>query len=193
MKKKNIAIFASGEGTNAQNIFDYFKDKKTIKVALVVSNKSTANVLNRAKTSTIPTLTINKEDFYETNKTIEQLTNYAIDVIILAGFLWIIPESLIKAFPNKIINIHPALLPKFGGKGMYGTNVHKAVIIAKEKESGISIHYVNEKYDEGKIIAQFKCPISENETSETLAKKIHALEHENYPKVIEQLLLNNDL
>ena len=185
---KNIAIFASGEGTNAQQLIDYFKDNKTIKVALVVSNKSIANVLNRAKVSGIPSLIINKKDFYDNNNIIEKLLDYNIDIIILAGFLWMIPESLIKAFPDKIINIHPALLPKFGGKGMYGMNVHKAVIESKESESGISIHYVNEKYDEGKIIAHYKCTVSENETPESLAKKIHLLEHENYPKVIEQLI-----
>ncbi len=191
MIMKNIAIFASGEGTNAQQIIDYFKDNKSIRIALVVSNKITANVLNRAKASGIPTLVINKVDFYINNKTVEDLQKFNIDLIVLAGFLWMIPESLIKAFPGKIINIHPALLPKFGGKGMYGINVHKAVIEAKEKESGISIHYVNDKYDEGEIISQHGCEVSENETPESLALKIQQLEHTNYPKVIENLINNN--
>jgi len=189
MKTKNIAIFASGEGTNAQNIIDYFKTSDTINIALIVSNKSAANVLNRAKQANIPTLLINRTDFYENDSTINHLKSLNIDFIVLAGFLWMIPERLIKAYPNRIINIHPALLPKFGGKGMYGMKVHQAVVEAKEKESGISIHYVNEHYDEGKIISQHRCTISENETAETLASKIHNLEYEFFPKVIEQVLL----
>jgi len=184
---KNITIFASGEGTNAQSIIDYFKNSSSVKIALIVSNKADANVLIRAKKENITTLLLNKFDFFENDSTIQQLNNYKIDLIVLAGFLWMIPESLIKAFPNKIINIHPALLPKYGGKGMYGMNVHNAVIDANEKESGITIHYVNEKYDEGQIIAQYKCAIDENETPERLAKKIHELEHIFYPKVIETL------
>lgn len=184
---KNIAIFASGEGTNAQSIINYFRNSSSVKIALVVSNKAEANVLNRAKKENISTLLINKNSFYESHSTIEQLKNYKIDLIVLAGFLWMIPESLVKAFPNKIINIHPALLPKHGGKGMYGMHVHKAVIDTKEKESGITIHYVNEHYDEGKIIAQHTCSVSENETPESLAKKIHELEYAFYPKVIENL------
>ncbi len=185
---KNIAIFASGEGTNAQTIIDFFKSSKSIKIALVVSNKSMANVLNRAKNNQIPTLVIDKHSFCETNEVIAVLKNANIDLIVLAGFLWMIPENLINAFPNKIVNIHPALLPKFGGKGMYGMNVHKAVIDAKEKESGISIHFVNEHYDEGKIIAQYKCEVKENDTAEDLAKKIHQLEYTFFPKTIEGLL-----
>ncbi len=185
---KNIAIFASGEGTNAQTIIDYFKTSNQVKIALVVSNKSTANVLNRAKNNNIDTLIIDKHSFTETNEVIDVLKKANINLIVLAGFLWMIPENLIKAFPNKIVNIHPALLPKFGGKGMYGMNVHKAVIEAKEKESGISIHFVNEKYDEGKIISQHKCEVSETDTPENLAQKIQQLEHEHFPKVIENIL-----
>jgi phosphoribosylglycinamide formyltransferase-1 len=185
---KNVAIFASGEGTNAQTIIDYFKSSKNIKIALVVSNKSTANVLNRAKNNNIPTLIIDKHSFFETNEIIDVLKKFNIDLIVLAGFLWMIPENLVATFPNKIVNIHPALLPKFGGKGMYGMNVHKAVIEAKEKESGISIHFVNEKYDEGKIIAQYKCEILENDTADILAEKIHRLEYNHFPKAIEILL-----
>ncbi len=186
---KNIAIFASGEGTNAQNIIDYFKTSDTIKIALIVSNKVNANVLNRAKQANIPSLVINRVDFYDNNITIEHLKSFNIDFIILAGFLWMIPEDLIKTYPNKIINIHPALLPNYGGKGMYGMKVHQAVIEAKEKESGISIHYVNEHYDEGKIISQHRCYVSENDTAETLAAKIHHLEYKFFPRVIEKVLL----
>jgi phosphoribosylglycinamide formyltransferase-1 len=186
---KNIAIFASGDGSNAQNIIDYFKSSTNIKVALVISNKSTANVLNRAKSAGISSLLIDRNFFYETEKTIDCLKSAHIDLIVLAGFLWIIPESLVKAFPNKIVNIHPSLLPKFGGKGMYGMNVHKAVIEAKEKESGITIHFVNEEYDKGKIISQHKCFVSENDSADSLAEKIHELEYENFPKMIADVLM----
>lgn len=185
---KHIAIFASGEGTNTQNIIDHFKQSDKIKVSLVVSNQPAANVLNRAKNSGIPSLIIDRSSFYESDKTIERLKSEKIDLIVLAGFLWMIPEQLIKAFPNKIINIHPALLPKYGGKGMYGSRVHAAVVEAKEEQSGISIHYVNEKYDEGKIISQHVCGLSKNESAESLAKKIHELEQLHFPKVIEKLL-----
>ncbi|MBL0331159.1 MAG: phosphoribosylglycinamide formyltransferase [Bacteroidetes bacterium] len=186
---KNVAIFASGEGTNAQTIIDYFKSSKDVKIALVVSNKSTANVLNRATNNNIPTLLIDKHSFFETNEVVDFLKKTNIDLIVLAGFLWMIPKNLIVAFPNKIVNIHPSLLPKFGGKGMYGMHVHEAVIAAKEKESGISIHFVNEQYDEGKIISQHKCDIQEYDCAEDLAKKIHELEYEHFPKTIENLLL----
>jgi phosphoribosylglycinamide formyltransferase-1 len=186
--KRKIAIFASGEGTNAQRIIDHFNHSDKAAISLVVSNKASANVLARARKNGIETLVIDKAMFYETDQVINYLNDAGIDLIILAGFLWMIPESLIKALPEKIINIHPALLPKFGGKGMYGMNVHKAVIEAKEKRSGISIHFVNEHYDEGKIIAQHFCDVDENETAETLAKKIQALEHEFFPEVIEMLV-----
>lgn len=188
--KKNIAIFASGEGTNAQRIIDYFKSSDKINVRMVVSNKSDANVLKRAEISTIPTLLITKDDFYESNGVVNKLNAAGIDLIVLAGFLWMIPESLIKAFPHKIINIHPALLPKFGGKGMYGMNVHRAVIGAGERQSGISIHYVNEHYDEGKVISQHLCDISESDTPEILAEKIRKLEHEFFPKIIEKIVIS---
>jgi phosphoribosylglycinamide formyltransferase-1 len=188
MISKNIAIFASGEGTNAQRIIDYFKNSEKIHVALVVSNKETANVLNRAKASSIETYLLNKTNFLENDSTIQFLKSKNIDLIVLAGFLWMIPENLVRAFPNKIINIHPALLPKFGGKGMYGMNVHRAVIEAKEKQSGISIHFVNEHYDEGEIISQHTCRLSENDTAESLATKIHDLEYEFFPKAIEKVL-----
>ena len=186
---KNIAIFASGEGTTTQNIIDYFNSRNYgIKVALTVSNNPKANVLNRAKAAGINTLIIDRKSFYESNQTIEKLKSLNIDLIVLAGFLWKIPENLIKSFPGKIINIHPALLPKYGGKGMYGINVHKAVIEAKEKQSGISIHFVNEQYDEGQIISQHNCSIVPIDTAESLAQKIHLLENEFFPKAIVDLL-----
>jgi len=186
---KKIAIFASGEGTNAQQIIDYFKNSEKARVVLVISNNTNANVLNRAKASKIETHLLNKKEFYEDETTVSFLKKKKIDLIVLAGFLWMIPENLVKSFPDKIINIHPALLPKFGGKGMYGMNVHKAVIESKEKQSGISIHFVNEHYDEGKIIAQHTCEVKENDTPESLAAKIHKLEYEYFPKTIEQLFL----
>jgi len=186
--KKNIAIFASGEGTNAQRIIDHFQHSDSARVALVVSNKADANVLNRAAKAGIPTYVTNRSGFYEGTETIERLKAANTDLIVLAGFLWMIPDALIKAFPGRILNIHPALLPKFGGKGMYGMNVHRAVIEAKEKESGISIHYVNEHYDEGEIIAQHTCGISENDSPEQLAQKIRELEHEFFPVVIEKVV-----
>ncbi|MCE3280166.1 MAG: purN [Bacteroidetes bacterium] len=187
--KKNIAIFASGEGTNAQRIIDYFKDSDTFCVSIVVSNKPDAPVLKRADKAGIAFHVIkNKTEFYDTCQTIDILKAAKTDLIVLAGFLWMIPDNLIKAFPDKIINIHPALLPKFGGKGMYGMNVHKAVITAGENESGISIHYVNENYDEGKIISQHKCEITKSDTPESLSQKIQQLEHEFFPQIIEKLL-----
>ena len=192
MKVYNIAIFASGDGSNAQKIIEYFKGSSTIKVVLVVCNKPTANVLNRAKNENIPSLLISRADFYESNRVTEQLHSYNIDFVILAGFLWLIPQNLITAFPDKIINIHPALLPAYGGKGMYGMNVHEAVIAAREKESGITIHLVNEKYDEGKIIEQHRCSISETDTPQTLAQNIHQLEHRYFPAAIERFIQNNN-
>jgi phosphoribosylglycinamide formyltransferase-1 len=172
----NIAIFASGEGTNAESIINHFKSTD-VKITLVC-NKSNAGVLTKAKLTNIPTYIIDK-DFN---------LNESYDLIILAGFLWKIPNHLIKQYPNKIINIHPSLLPKFGGKGMYGMNVHKAVIDAKEVESGITIHYINENYDEGDIIKQYKCHVYSDDTTESLSNKVRVLELENYAKVIEELI-----
>ncbi len=188
---KNIAIFASGEGSNTQNIIENFRSPDVgIKVALVISNNPKANVLNRAKEAGIPTLLVDRNSFYNSSETEEQLLSAKIDLIVLAGFLWKIPENLIKRFPDKIINIHPALLPKYGGKGMYGMNVHKAVVEAKEKQSGISIHFVNEEYDEGQLIAQHFCSIEPSDTPEMLAHKIHQLEYDFFPKTIFDLLNN---
>jgi phosphoribosylglycinamide formyltransferase-1 len=184
----NIAVFASGEGTNAQNIIDYFKESKIGNVTLIVCSNPKANVLERAKNAGIPWLVLDKEVFVETTQLLDDFKKVKVDFIALAGFLWLIPGYLCKAFPNKIVNIHPALLPKYAGKGMYGKNIHKSVIGSKESESGISIHYVNEHYDEGKIILQEKCSVHETDTAETLAAKIHQLEYRYYPKVIESLI-----
>ena len=184
----HIAIFASGAGSNARKIIEYFEKRGlAIKVSLIVCNVPGAGVIDIAKEKGIPTLMINKADFASTGY-VESLHNSEIQFIVLAGFLWKVPEVLVQAYPKAIINIHPALLPKYGGKGMYGSRVHEAVIAAGEKESGITIHWVNEHYDEGAIIYQASCPIDAGETPETLAHKIHALEHAHFAPTIEQLL-----
>ena len=187
----NIAIFASGAGSNTQQIIDYFKKNTQVKIVLIVCNNANAGVLQIAARENIPTLLIEKEKFREKGYA-EEIKNQSADLIILAGFLWKIPDALINAFPHKIINIHPALLPAYGGKGMYGNAVHSAVIASKDKISGITIHYVDEKYDHGKIIFQAICAIDEMETPEALSQKIHRLEHEHYPKVIEKILGQTD-
>jgi len=186
---KNVAIFASGEGTNAENIFKYFSNDKRIKIKLVVTNVDTAGIVKRAEQYKKNVHIISKTALYEyTSQIIEFLKTEDIDIIILAGFLLKIPEQFIKAFPNQIINLHPALLPKYGGKGMYGMHVHHAVIGKKEKESGITIHYVNEEYDKGEIILQVKCSVDDEDTAETLAVKIKELEMEYFPKAIETVI-----
>jgi formyltetrahydrofolate-dependent phosphoribosylglycinamide formyltransferase len=184
----NIAIFASGAGSNAAQIIQHFSSSSTIKIALIVCNKPGAGVLNIAANAGIPSLLIEKEPFFKGDNYLPELQKHAIDFIVLAGFLWKIPEALIEAYPKKIINIHPALLPKYGGKGMFGHHVHEAVIINKEIESGITIHYVDELYDHGAVIFQAKCIVDKNETADSLAKKIHLLEHAHYPKVIAETL-----
>jgi len=184
---KHIAIFASGTGSNAQKIVDYFKNSKNIKISLIVCNNPDAGVLKIGANEKIPALLIEKQMFRLTGY-VTELKSQQIEFIVLAGFLWKIPPVLIEAFKDKIINIHPALLPAYGGKGMYGMNVHKTVVESEEKESGITIHYLNEHYDEGKIILQKKCKIASNDTPETLAQKVQELEHEWYPKTIHQLL-----
>ena len=185
---KNIAIFASGSGTNAQKIMEHFQNRNDIKVRLVLVNNPEAGVIQRAEKFNVPVVKFNRQQFSQSNDVVDILANYQIDLVVLAGFLWLVPSQMVIAFPNKIVNIHPALLPNYGGKGMYGDNVHKAVISAKEKESGITIHYVNEQYDEGAIIAQHKCAISENDTPDSLASKIHKLEHQYFPETIEAVL-----
>lgn len=193
-KKKtiSIAIFASGAGSNAQKIITHFKGDEAVTVALVVCNKPGAGVLNIAAAENIPTLLIEKEQFFRGDHYLPVLKQYGIEFIVLAGFLWKIPGGLISAYPNKIVNIHPALLPKYGGKGMYGQFVHQAVIDAGDKESGISIHFVDELYDHGNIIFQARCPVMETDTPESLAAKIHALEHTHFPVVVSQVLKNEN-
>jgi phosphoribosylglycinamide formyltransferase-1 len=183
-----IAVFASGTGTNAANIIQYFSNKPSVTIALIVCNNSKAGVLKIAADNHIPALLIERERFFRGDAYVPELQKANIDFIVLAGFLWRIPSGIINTYRDNIINIHPALLPKFGGKGMYGNFVHEAVLSAKEKESGITIHFVDEFYDNGKIIFQATCPVYENDTAETLAKRIHTLEYASFPKVIEELI-----
>lgn len=186
---KKIAIFASGSGTNAENIALYFKNRQTAIISLILTNKSDAFVIKRAENLNIPVKVFNKDDFYNSTNVLDILLENQIDLIVLAGFLWLIPENIIKNFSDRIVNIHPALLPEFGGKGMYGDFVHKKVIESGKSESGITIHYVNEKYDEGNIIFQARCTVTNSDDAESLAQKIHKLEYENYPKVIESIII----
>jgi len=185
---KKIAVFASGSGSNAAKIIERFRHHQNIAVALIVSNKPGAGVLTIAAENNIPSLIIEKEKFFRGDAYVPELIEKEIDLIVLAGFLWKVPAALIKAFSNKIINIHPALLPGYGGKGMYGKFVHEAVLANKEKESGITIHYVDEVYDHGKIIFQATCIVKDNDTANSLAQRIHQLEHEHFPGIIEQTL-----
>jgi phosphoribosylglycinamide formyltransferase-1 len=188
MTQKRLAIFASGSGSNAEKIAEYFKNHPNIEISLILSNNPQAGVIARARKFQIPVVLFDKKMFYDTNRVIELLQNQYIDLVVLAGFMMLIPEAMVKAFPNKIINIHPALLPKYGGKGMYGHFVHEAVVAAQESESGITIHYVNEHYDEGTIIFQASCPVSPTDTPEDVAKKVQVLEHQHFPEVVEQVL-----
>lgn len=185
---KNIAIFASGAGSNAQKIIDHLKGNDKAAVTLILCNKPGAGVFTIAENEHIPSVLIEKERFFKSDEYINILKDANIDLVVLAGFLWKVPANLVQAFPDHIINIHPALLPKYGGKGMYGHFVHDAVIAAKETESGITIHFVNEKYDDGATILQERCTITPDDTPETLAKKVQVLEHKYYPLIVEQLL-----
>lgn len=185
---KNIAILASGAGSNAQKILEHFSDRMDIAVRLIVSNKQEAGVLNIAKVASIDTFVVTRDSFYSTTDLLVELDKRNIDFIVLAGFLWLIPSYLIQHYPDRIINIHPALLPKYGGKGMYGHFVHEAVHLAKETHSGITIHYVNEKYDEGSIVFQERCEILPSDQPEDIARKVQVLEHSYYPTVIDQLV-----
>ncbi|MGH2553599.1 MAG: DUF6787 family protein [Chitinophagaceae bacterium] len=187
-KQVQIAIFASGNGTNAQKIIEYFSNHPLYTISLIVCNKPEAGVLKIAGIKNIPALVIGKENFFHGDAYVKELQELNISFLVLAGFLWKLPGKLVRAYPRKIVNIHPALLPKYGGKGMYGNAVHEKVIAAKEKESGITIHYVDEFYDHGQIIFQATCPVSENDSAESLAQRIHALEHEHYSRIIENLL-----
>ncbi|WP_280748166.1 phosphoribosylglycinamide formyltransferase [Parabacteroides sp. PF5-9] len=185
---KNIAIFASGSGTNAENITRYFINNKDIKVALVLSNNKNVGVHARVNALGVPSFTFSREEFLSGEPILSKLAAYEIDFIVLAGFMNKISEPILKAFPHKIINIHPALLPKYGGKGMFGMHVHEAVVGAGEDESGITIHYVNEQYDEGQIIFQASCPVLQSDTPDDVAAKVHKLEYAHFPQVIEKLL-----
>lgn len=185
---KNIAIFASGTGSNAQKIMEHFEQSSLARVVMVLSNKPKAAVLDKARNFGVATQVIEREAFYQSSKVVELLQQNQVDLIVLAGFLWLIPENLIRSFPECIVNIHPALLPKYGGKGMYGMRVHKAVVANQETESGITIHYVNEQYDEGKVIFQKSCLVIPEDTPESVAKKVQLLEHEHFPQVVEDLL-----
>ncbi len=185
---RNIAIFASGSGTNAENLIKYFSNKNSATVSLVLSNKREAYVLKRAATLNVRSVFFDRKELYVTEKVLRYLTLYKIDFIVLAGFLWLIPDNILDAYEKRIVNIHPALLPKHGGKGMYGDIVHKAVIANHEKVSGITIHYVNRFYDKGDIIFQAKCKVEPSDTPDTLAAKVHTLEYEHFPVVIEELV-----
>ena len=185
---KRIVIFASGSGTNAENLIKYFQETNKASVVQVLTNNPFAKVLDRCKVLNISALSFNKTAFTKTNDVLNILRASKPDLIVLAGFLWKFPEFILNEFPNKVINIHPALLPKYGGKGMYGMHVHQAVVENKETETGITIHYVNEHYDEGAIIFQTSCVVSSTNTAEDVAAKIHALEMEHFPKVVEKLL-----
>lgn len=187
-KISRIAIFGSGGGSNAQAIIDYFRSHDEVEVSLIVSNRKSAYILERAENENIPAVYVHKEDFKTDEGLTAMLAKHQIDFIILAGFLLLVPSYLIDQYPDKILNIHPALLPKFGGKGMYGMHVHRAVHEAGEKKSGITIHYVNKHYDEGNIIAQFEVDLIEGDEPEVIAKKVLALEHQHYPQVIEKIL-----
>lgn len=185
---KRIAIFASGTGSNATKIIEYFQTNPEVSVDLIVSNKKSAKVLETATSFDIETLVINRSSFYESEEIVSFFKEKEIDLIVLAGFLWLVPAYLVQAFPNRIINIHPALLPKYGGKGMYGINVHRAVKEAGEKETGLTIHFVNEKYDEGGYIFKAVCQVNEDDTPEMIAAKVLKMEHTYFPKVVEQVL-----
>jgi len=185
----NIAIFASGSGSNAENIINHFSGRNLARVVLILSENKDAYVFERARKFNVPAVLFSLDDL-RNGKILSLLKQYSVDFIVLAGFLKLFPHQIIEDFPQKIVNIHPALLPKFGGKGMYGDRVHKAVIDAGEKESGITIHYVNNNYDEGGIIFQAKCPVLPNDKPEDLAQRVHKLEYEHFPKEIERLLIN---
>lgn len=188
----NVAIFASGKGSNAENIHHFFKNHSSIDIVLFAGNKKEGGVAVLAQKLDVPFFYFTPAEMKDEEYFLSELGKYDIDWIVLAGFLLKIPEYLIKAFPKKIINIHPALLPKYGGKGMYGENVHRAVLEAKEKESGISIHLIDEKYDEGDLVFQAKCEVLESDNLSSLQEKIHQLEHENFPKVIEKLIMKEE-
>lgn len=185
---KNIAIFASGNGTNCENIIRYFNQSELARVTLVVCNNKKARVIERAEKLGVPVITVTKEEFTNSNTMLSVLRGKSISLVVLAGFMLLVPRYLTDAFNGKIINIHPSLLPKYGGKGMYGMHVHEAVKANKEKESGITIHYVNSDYDKGQIIRQYTTPLRDDDNAEDIARKVHALEYKYYPRVIESII-----
>jgi phosphoribosylglycinamide formyltransferase-1 len=186
--KKKIVVLASGNGTNAERIITFFRENGLAEVTLVITNNPKAGILERCKRLGVKSKIASREDFYTCNQVLEWLKNEQPDLIVLAGFLWLIPAEIIRAFRDRIINIHPALLPAYGGKGMYGHHVHEAVIAAKEEKSGITIHFINEKYDQGDILFQADTLITPDDTPESLAEKIHQLEYQYFPEIIESLL-----
>ncbi|MGC8864957.1 MAG: phosphoribosylglycinamide formyltransferase [Bacteroidales bacterium] len=191
MKTTHLAIFASGSGTNAEAIIRYFSGHPSIHVAGVLCNKAGAGVIERARRLSTPCRVFSRNDFTENGWVDQWLREHRVDYIILAGFLWLVPPFLVKAYPRRIINIHPALLPAYGGKGMYGDRVHQAVIAAGEKESGITIHRVDEIYDHGEILFQASCPVYPDDSPQSLAQRIHTLEHQFYPLIIERVIREN--
>ena len=186
---KNIAVFASGNGSNAQRLIEWFAGKEYARISRILTNNPEAYVVERARAAGIPCTLFTREEWKNTTTVDEILTADETDLIVLAGFLWLVPPRIVQKYPNRIVNIHPALLPKYGGKGMYGHYVHEKVIEMKETESGITIHYVNEHYDEGSVIFQAKCPVLPDDTPDTLADRIHVLEHRHYPEEVEKLIM----
>ncbi len=184
----NIVLFASGSGSNVENIVNFFKNNSNISISYILSNNSDAFVIERAKKLGVPYRVFSRQEFSKDDTILELLKESSTDLIVLAGFLWLLPKKIVDSYPNKIINIHPALLPKYGGKGMYGSRVHEAVVEHGEVESGITIHYVNEKYDEGNIIFQAKCEVLPEDSAADVAAKIHELEQLHFPRVIKELL-----
>jgi phosphoribosylglycinamide formyltransferase 1 len=187
-----IAIFASGSGSNAQRIAEYFEGKGVLEISAIYCNNPEAFVLQRAKILNIPSVLFNRQTFYTSNEILEDIKQRQIDWIILAGFLWLVPQYILQAFPQRIINIHPALLPNYGGRGMYGMKVHQSVVAAGDTKSGITIHYVNEHYDEGNIIFQAYCQVTAKDSPEILAAKIHELEYEHFPRVIKDMVTSRE-
>lgn len=185
---KRIAIFASGSGSNAEQIAHHFTGRTDVEVSLILTNNPTAGVIQRARKLHIPTVVFDRKSFYETNRILELLQNQHIDLVVLAGFMMLIPASLTETFANRMLNIHPALLPKYGGKGMYGHFVHEAVVEAGEKESGVTIHFVNERYDEGEIVFQASCEVLPTDTPEDVAIKVQQLEHTHFPVIVDQVV-----
>ena len=188
-----IAIFASGSGSNAQRIAEYFARHPEIQVSLILTNNPRAGAIDRARQLDIPVIVFTREQFYGSGGLVEQLRFFNIDFVVLAGFLWLVPENLIASYPNRIVNIHPALLPAHGGKGMYGMKVHEAVVAAGDKLSGITIHLIDNEYDRGRIVFQAQCPVTPQDTPADVARKVQALEHEHFPAVIEKLVLEGSL